>query len=260
MLLKNEKQVDFTKNQEIEKSELKNILGRKETIVFRLVDKLSKPGPRGTKTYKRRHLIEAFYHTRDNNGNTSEYRYCKSKRPGKNFNETIYAPEMLTFENGGEIKINIGKDQKNNLDLLIFLLKHPRRASGPTAKNVENPLFFFIDENAQALQYIQKRELASDMDALLMNKNTRLSDEELIIIAEALAIPNVDEMNTARVQVEIQKRCKNKIVIFTRTLVAIEASPAPTPKFLHLKPNPNHNPHLVPLQPLSGTPRNLYRT
>jgi len=208
MLLKNDKKVDISKFDDVSRKDLKAIIGRKQVITFQLVDQLSRPGPRGTRTYKRRHLIEAYHQNRDKTGNTSEYRYYKTSRPGKVAGEIKYTPEMVMFEGGGKININIGDNQKDNLDLLYFLYTHPRRASGPNSKNVDRPLFYLVDENAQALQYAQKREAASEMENLLWNKENRLGDEELITIAQALRISDVDDMIIARIQVEIQKVCK----------------------------------------------------
>lgn len=209
MLEKNEYPVDF-KNKEL-KSEIKNLIGNKKSVVFQLVNSLSKVDPKtGIRTFKRRHLIEAAYTSYDVDGNTTEFRYYKNKRQnGRNgVHDMKYTPEFLTFENGGRISINLGSQQNENLDLFWALYNHGRRASNQNGEGSKRPLFYLVDENVEALEYAQKKEAASEMDKLLWNPTDRLPEDELFKIARALRIRGVDDMNIQRVQQSIDSICK----------------------------------------------------
>jgi len=208
MLEKNGYKVDFKK----EKLTVKEIVGNKQSVTFQLVNSLSKVNPKtGKRTYKRRHLLEAAYVSNDEDGNSTEWRFYKSKnQKGKNgVDETKYTPEFLTIEQNGALTIQLGPNQSENIDLFWFFYYHPRRANNKNGDGSRRPLFYMIDENAEAMEYAQKKHASSEMEKLLWNEKDRLADEELINIAKALRVPGVADMNIERVQLEIEKLCKN---------------------------------------------------
>lgn len=205
MLTKNDYPVEMDKH----RKEILKIIGKKNVVTFQLVNSLSWLDGQGRRRYKRRHLIENVCVTNDEKGNTVEYRYYKSKREkGKGGVSNIaYTPEFSMFENGGKININVGEGQNENLDLFWFLWNHSRKASNKNETGSRRPLFYFIDENQEALLYAQKMEADAEMRKLLWDKKDRLENEELEDIARALRIPGVDQMNIQRVQQEIQRTC-----------------------------------------------------
>ncbi len=207
MLEKNEYVVDIKK----ERKKIQSLIGNKKFVTFQLVNSLSKVDPKTKRrTYKRRHLIESAFTVYDDDGNTSEFRYYKNKRQaGKNgVHDMKYTPEFLTFENEGRIIINLGENQSENLDLFLALYNHGRRANNKNGDGSRRPLFYLVDENAEALEYAQKKEASSEMEKLLWSKE-RINDEDLTTIARALRIGGVEDMNIQRIQQEIEKACKS---------------------------------------------------
>jgi len=207
MLEKNDYPVDIKK----ERRSIIGKVGRKKIVTFKLVNSLSKTNKEtGKKVYKRRHAFETAYVTNDKEGNSEEYRYYKTKsQKGKNgTNDIRYTPEFVMFENG-LLHVNLGDGQNENLDLFQFLMNHPRRANSNRGDGVKRPLFYFVDENQEALEYALKKQASSEMDNLLWNPANRLSDDELFTIAKALRIHNVEDMNIERVQTSIEKQCKS---------------------------------------------------
>jgi hypothetical protein len=207
MLEKNDYPVEIDKH----RKEILSIIGKKNVVTFQLVNALSRLDEKGRRRYKRRHLIENVYTTNDEKGNTIEFRYYKNKRDkGKGgISAMSYTPEFSMFENGGKININVGEGQNQNLDLFWFLWNHNRKASNKNETGSGRPLFYFVDENQEALEYAQKMEADAEMRKLLWDKSDRLDNEDLETIAKALRIPGVDEFNIQRVQQEIQKLCGN---------------------------------------------------
>lgn len=206
MLEKNDYPVEIKKHRQ----EILKIVGKKNVVTFQLVNSLSRVDPKtGRRRYKRRHLIENVYVTNDDKGETIEFRYYKNKRDkGRGgISNMAYTPEFSMFENGGKININIGEGQNENLDLFWFLWNHNRKASNKNETGSKRPLFYFVDENQEALLYAQKMEADAEMRKLLWDKSDRLDNDVLETIARALRIPGVDEMNIERVQQEIQKTC-----------------------------------------------------
>jgi hypothetical protein len=207
MLEKNDYPIEIGKI----RKEILSVIGKKTVVQFQLVNSLSRVDRNGKRTYKRRHLIENVYTTFDKQGNTVEMRYYKNKRDkGRGGVSNIsYTPEFSMFENKGKLIINVGENQDQNLDLVWFLWNHDRRAGNKDGTGSKRPLFYFIDENKEAIEFAQKMEAEAEMKKLLWHPKDRLGNEELETIAKALRVSNVDDMNIERVQTEIQKICGN---------------------------------------------------
>jgi hypothetical protein len=207
MLEKNGYPVEMEKH----RKEILKIVGRKKRVTFQLVNSLSRVDERGRRRYKRRHLIENVFVSNDDKGNTVEFRYYKNKREKGNnsYSNIAYTPEFTMFENEGKVDILLGDSQNQNLDLFWFLWNHNRKASNKNETGSKRALFYFVDENREALEFAQKMEADAEMRKLLWDKDSRLSNDELITIARALRVVGVDDMNIQRVQTEIQKKCQN---------------------------------------------------
>jgi len=205
MLEKNEYPVTFTKK---DGTELTKLIGNKRVVEYQLVNSLSRIDRNtGKRIFKRSHRIESAYVGYDNNGNTEEFRYFQNKS-GKGKDGLIsYMPEFLAFENGGKIKINLGENRSENRDLFHFLNNHPRRANNKNGDGSRRPLFYLVDNNAEAIEYAQNKRATSEMDKFLWSGD-QIEEGLARTIAKALRIEEVDEMNDAATRKAIEIQCK----------------------------------------------------
>jgi hypothetical protein len=209
MLEKNEYPVKFGDK---EKKELKELIGSKKNVVFQLVNSLSRVDRHtGKRIWKRSHRIESTYVGSDTDGNTEEFTYFKTKRQDKkNNNMTIYTPEFIPFEKNGRVKVHLGDGQNQNLDLFWWLMHHPRRANNKNGYGSKDkrPLFYLVDNNAEALEYAQKKRASAKLDTMLWDDDHKIDNETAETIAQALQISVID-MNDSAIRKAIEDTCRN---------------------------------------------------
>lgn len=194
------------------KEELKFLTPRTKTVVFKLVKSIYNGEDKRPRSYH----IETAYTSREINGDTSEYRFYnnENKKNIGGFVQSTFSPELVNFTERGDLLVNIGENQSENLDLLIFFLNHPRRAKNRTGDGTKRPLFYLEDKNKEAIDKVVFKKDKAKMDAYLYNEETRLSDEKLITIAEALRVDGVEDMNIQRIQTSIEDKCKKNPALF----------------------------------------------
>ena len=204
---------NITKNIKKEfKEELSFLTPRTKSVVFKLVNSIHNGKDRTPRSYH----IETAYTSREVNGDTSEYRYYKSenKKNIGGFIQETFSPELIGFTQRGDISINIGENQSENLDVLIYFLNHPRRAKNRTGDGMKRALFYLEDKNKEAIDKVSFKKDSAKMSSYLYNEETRLSDEKLITIAEALRVQGVEDMNIQRIQTSIEDKCKKNPSLF----------------------------------------------
>ena len=195
------------------KDDLSFINKRTKTVTFKLVNSIFNGKDKTPRSYH----IETAYVSRDSKtGDTSEYRYYKSenKKMIGGFLQETFSPELVSFGQRGDITINLGDSQTENLDFLIFFLNHPRMAKSTSGDGTKRALFYLEDKNKEAIDTVMFKKAKAKMDSFLYNEDTRLPDDKLITIAEALRIDGVEDMNIQRIQTSIEDKCKKNPSLF----------------------------------------------
>ena len=199
--------VNITKDIRAKFPEECKLLENNKQVVFKLVNsvfdgKSKKPRSFGLPTY---------YATQDDDGNTSEYVYYNNVRK-KTINGVVqdeFSPEFIYFSSRGDLIINLGDKQNQNLDLFLYMMRYPRRAKNKYGDGSRRPLFYLEDKNAEAMEKVAAESARAKMMKYLYDEESRLPEEDLRTIAKALRIPNVDNLKLPLIQTSIEDACKN---------------------------------------------------
>ena len=193
------------------KDELSFITPRTKSVVFKLVNSIHNGKDKAPSSYS----IETSYVSREENGDTSEYRYYASenKKNIGGFVQETFSPEFVGFTKRGDISINLGENQTQNLDLLIFFLMHPRRAKSRSGDG-RRSIFYLEDKNKEAIDKVSFKKDLARVSSYLYHEETRLPDEKLRMIAQALRVDGVEDMNIHRIQTNIEEKCKKNPSLF----------------------------------------------
>lgn len=194
------------------KKELDEVLKGKTSVVFKLVRSIHNGKDKKPRSYS----IENDYISNEKNGDTSHYRLYKSKT-NKNvggFIQPTFSPAFTSFSERGDIIINVGENKNENLDKVVWLLKHPRRALSMGGDGVKRALFYLEDKNKEAIEKVALKKAKAKMDMYLYDDEKGLHEDRLRTIAEALRVSDVKNMNKERIQTSIEDACKKNPSLF----------------------------------------------
>ena len=170
-------------------------LNVKRPVVFRLLDSMSKLDTHsGKKRGPRSVMIETKYVV-DENGEVVEYQYYTSRRRKGSKTETWleFSPDFVEFSSG-----KIVCDPKTQLDLIVFLLKHPKRVGGENRTTDVKPIFYLDDPVKKNAEMARDRKLMGQVYQLIYGD--QLSEDKLRDMASALMIGEALTLSLPEVQ------------------------------------------------------------
>jgi hypothetical protein len=184
------------------------IKGKKQ-VTFKLVNSIHNGKDKAPRSYS----IQPAYATQDENGDVQEFLYYLSvrKRSVSGVSQDEYSPGLITFGSRGDLIVNLvdNDDKIINLDLFILLFNHPRRAKNKYGEGKKRPIFYLEDKNAEASERVEAEAAKAQMKKLIYDPEARMKEEDLRIIAKALRVPGVDDMNfPGLLQTSIEDACK----------------------------------------------------
>lgn len=194
------------------KEDFEIIGSKKKQVVFKLVNSIYN----GKDKKPRGFLFPSAFVVNEKNGDTTQYQYFTSEKKENigGMMTSVFVPDYITFNQRGELVVNLGEGQTDNNDLFILMMRHPRRAKGANGSGHKDPLFYLEDTNAEAIEYAVFKKAGAAMDKLLWDEDSRLEESVLRTIAKALRVSNVDELGLAAVQKEIEAKCSKNPSLF----------------------------------------------
>ncbi len=189
--------------------EFESLDKKSTTVIFRLVSSIYDGKTRVPRSYSIPSEVTVF----EGGGDSSEYVYYKTKKDKVvgGVMQTIYEPSIVTFGSRGEIMLDVEREA----DLFIFLMKHSRRALAANGDGVRKPIFYLVDKTKEAKEKVAKKQAVIQMQKYLYDPESRLKDEDLLTIARALRVPNIDaETDIAFIQTSIEDKVKRNPQLF----------------------------------------------
>jgi len=189
-----------------------HLTGSKKVAVFKLVNSIHNGKNKKPRSYR----IPTKYVSSNSNGDTSEFIYFKNEQQ-KNIGGVMqneYKPYLLEFGSRGDMMVTLGENQRENNDLFVWLMNHPRRAKNKNGDGTKRPIFYLEDKNVEAAEKVSLKEAEATMKKYLYDPESRLPEDDLRIIAKALRVVGVDNMERALVQTNIEKKCSKNPNLF----------------------------------------------